>query len=134
MNNYKGAICDYYETACNLRKKLVDEIKDFVKTHGEKKEDKIVLTIDGCIDEYVPMSSVLMCTDRRNDSSSWEAVTSIIYYDDNHPLLFDSEYGSTDSDYILIGDLIDLYDTILDIEDEIKDGNIIITDGVVEAK
>lgn len=131
MQNYKNLIDDYYKRASELRAKLVEEIRSFVGKYGVQKGEKVELLFDGEIDSLVSFPTALMLTDRRMDSYSWESIDSIFYKLNSKSLVFSSEYGDTDSDYLLIGDLLDLYESLLDIESEIQEENLIAEDGEI---
>ena len=131
MKDYKDAINSFYVNYRELRKNLVIEIREFVKKYGAVEGDKRVLRFDGMIDSFISMPMALFLTDRRMDSYGWENIESITYKSDDEPLVFDCEYGDTDSDYMIIGDLTDLYESLLDIQELLDKGELVVEDGEI---
>jgi len=135
MKNHKDQIIDYYSLANKLRTKLLDEIREFVKKNGKELEDRITLVIDANIDEFISMSPVLMVSDDDCEDYSWNHVESIsVSTGEYETLLFESGLCAMNSDFILINDLIDIYEDFLYVEDDIRDGKLVIEDGMLTTK
>ena len=131
MKDYKDQIDSLYKQACDLRKNLVNEIRDFVKKYGKLEGKKRVLYFDWDISDIIEMPTALLLTDERMDSYSWESVTSIICESDD-AIIFDCEYGYSDQFHLPIGHLTDVYNSLLDIQAHLDEGDFMVEDGEVK--
>ena len=135
MKDLSIAIKKVSDSHTELRKEIIQEMTNFIKKYGKpvpKQKNTYLLRIDSSTRNSADITCILVECDRHSETFCYSEIDSFTLIND-HDIRVSTEYGDTYLAWLPVADLVDLYESLSDIDNGEYD-DIEIIDGVIQEK
>ena len=136
MKDLSNLIAEGSKIYSNTYKEINNELAVFIKKYGRqspKDKNTYILQIDPSATDCIDITPVLVGIDKHLETFAFEKIQSLSV-SDTDVIYIDTELNGTFLRSLVISDLIDLYESLYDIDNGEYEEYIEIVDGVIQAK